>query len=131
MPGPFPDIPIVPVPAEVIVDLVLRDEVVFIVIWNAGAKSAQEVQITFKNPLLGLGGNKNLAELPVFRELTYLAPGKHFEVFVDTAISFFDNNKEKFLELQITWTDAEGKKNERTIRHNLDVYKQLPSITNK
>ncbi|MBL7791689.1 MAG: hypothetical protein JNK77_05185 [Saprospiraceae bacterium] len=131
MPGPFPDIPIVPVPAEVIVDLVLRDEVVFIVIWNAGARSAQEVQITFKNPLLGLGGNKNLAELPVFRELTYLAPGKHFEVFVDTAISFFDNNKEKFLELQITWTDAEGKKNERTIRHNLDVYKQLPSITIK
>lgn len=131
MPGPFPDIPIVPVPAEVIVDLVLRDEVVFIVIWNAGARSAQEVQIIFRKPLLGLGGNKNLAELPVFRELTYLAPGKHFEVFVDTAISFFENNKDKFLELQINWKDAEGKKNERTIRHNLEVYKQLPSIINK
>ncbi len=131
MRGPFPDIPIVAVPAEVIVDLVLRDELVFIVVWNAGARGAHEVHITFRTPLFGLGGNKNLSELPVFQELTYLAPGKYIEVFVDTAISFFENNREKFFALNITWIDTEGKRSERAIRHNLEVYKYLPSITSK
>jgi hypothetical protein len=110
---------------EVIVDVVFEDGLLFLSVANIGDRPALEVQTTFNRKLVGLGGTKDVAALPLFRRIAYLAPGKEIRTLLDSAPSWFARTRSTALTARVAYTDPEKKPYKGTMTHDLEIYRDL------
>jgi hypothetical protein len=110
---------------DVIVDFDFRDGLLFVSVRNIGARPALGVTTTFDRKLPGLGGAKDVASLPLFTGLEFLAPGKEIETLLDTAASWFARRRATKITARVAYRDPEGKQYRATIAHNLEIYREL------
>jgi len=113
---------------EVIVDFEFRQGVFFLSVRNIGARPARNVSVEFAPRFTGAGGRKEVTELPLFRELTYLAPGRRIETFLDTSESYFQRRQPTRIKLSIRFSDGEGADYHDRLEHNLEIYRELGYI---
>ena len=109
----------------VIVDFVFDRGLLSISIRNIGTLPAYDVQVDFSHKLKGRGGAVELSELPLFRDLAFLPGGKEISTFLDTSASYFQSRQPTQINLRITWKDASGETLQTTIRHNLEIYRDI------
>jgi hypothetical protein len=111
--------------ADVILDVVFRQGLLFLVLANTGERPALAVRVKLDAPLTGVGGTKRLDRLALFRKLEFLAPRKSIEVFLDRSDAFFAREEPTRLTAAITWRTPAGERRSATIVHDLEIYRDL------
>jgi hypothetical protein len=110
---------------EVIVDVVFEDGLFFLSVANIGDRPALDVQTTFNRKLVGLGGTRDVAALPLFRRIAYLAPGKEIRTLLDSAPSWFARTRSTALTARVTYRDDAKEEYRGTMTHDLEIYREL------
>ena len=114
--------------AEVILDVVFERGLLFLVVANIGDRPAVGVRVKFEQPFTGLGGERKMHTLNLFRKLEFLAPHKEIRVFLDRSASYFARGEPTTLTADVSWRTSEGRRCSQVIRHDLDVYRDLAYI---
>lgn len=114
---------------DVIVDFQCSDGLLFVALKNIGERSAYRVCTAFDQPLLGLSGQKRISEMPLFRCIEFVPPGKEFSQLIDPIGAWFRQNHPSRYTITLTYSDREGKRFRERIVHDLDVYKDLGYIS--
>jgi hypothetical protein len=114
--------------AEVILDVVFDQGLLFLVVANIGDGAAHSVRIKFDQPFSGVGGAKKMQRLALFRRLEFLAPRKSISVFLDRSGSYFARDEPTQLTAAVSWRTPEGERRSSTIHHDLEIYRDLGFI---
>lgn len=114
--------------ADVILDVEFADGLLFLVLENSGFRPAHSVRVRFAEPLRGLGGEKRIDRLRIFQRLELLGPRRRIRIFVDRAALFFARDEPTRLEARIAWRTDDGEPRDRTVRHDLDAYRDFPYL---
>lgn len=110
---------------DVILDVIFEDGLLFLTLRNIGDQPATGVTVTFHERIMGLGGDREVSALPLFRRLTFLAPGREIRAFLDSSASYFAGHQPTHIVTTITCRDAAGRPHTRRIAHDLEIYRQL------
>lgn len=113
----------------VIVDFVFDQGALFIEIENIGTRPAFEVRVDFSHKLIGIGGTVEVSALPLFSSLEFLPGGKKISAFLDTSESYFRSGQPTQITARVTYKDARDTKLTQTIRHNLEIYRNIGYTT--
>ena len=114
--------------SDVILDVEFEDGLLFLVLENIGLRPAHSVRVRFGGPLRGLGGERRIDRLRIFQRLELLGPGRRIRVFLDRAALFFARDEPTSLEVRIAWRTDDGERASRTVRHDLDAYRDFPYL---
>jgi hypothetical protein len=114
--------------ADVILDVEFEDGLLFLVLENFGFGTAHAVRVRFAEPLRGLGGERRIDRLRIFRQLELLAPRRRIRIFLDRSALFFAREEPTQLEARIAWRTDDGERRSRTVRHDLDAYRDFPYL---
>jgi hypothetical protein len=114
--------------ADVILDVEFEDGLLFLVLENIGLLPAHAVRVRFAAPLRGLGGERRIDRLRIFQRPELLAPRRRIRVFLDRAGLFFARDEPTALEVRIAWRTDDGERRSRTVRHDLDAYRDFPYL---
>ncbi len=109
----------------VIVDFVFDRGLLSISIKNIGALSAFDIQVDFSEKIRGHRGAVDISEMPLFRDLAFLPGGKEISTLVDTSASYFQCGQPTQITVSISWRDRSGESFQTTIRHNLEIYRDI------
>ena len=113
---------------EVILDVVFDRGLLFLVVSNLGDRPAHRVRVKFAERFSGLGGERRIDRLALFRKLEFLAPQKSIEVFLDRSASYFAREEPASLTASISWRTPEGERLTSTVHHDLEIYRDLGYI---
>jgi len=113
--------------ANVILDFVFDDGLLFVSLANVGDGPAFDVRVEFSEPIHGAEGAE-IGGLALFRRLTFLAPGRSVTAFVDSTAAYFGRGEPEKVTASIRWTEPEREACSAAIRHDLGVYRDLPFI---
>ena len=113
---------------EVIVDFIFEEGLFFISIRNIGDRPVFEVAVKFNKKIFGVEGKKEVSALPLFKNIEFLAPQKEIVTFLDTSVSYFGRKQPTRLSVKISYRDSDGIKHVTTIRHDLEIYKEIGYI---
>lgn len=114
---------------NVVVDLILKEDLVFLVIKNhSPVFPALNVRFDFRPGILGLGGTKKIHSLQVFSNIPFLSPNREIEVFVDHLPAFLANFTGQFLDIQVMYQSEQNRNYRRFIRHNIHMLRDLPIV---
>jgi hypothetical protein len=112
----------------VIFDVEFEDGLLFLVLENFGFRPAHSVRVRFAEPLLGLGGERRIDRLSIFRRLELLGPRRRIRIFLDRAALLFAREEQTRLEVRITWRTDDGGRGSRTVHHDLAAYRDFPYL---
>jgi hypothetical protein len=113
--------------AIVILDFVFDDGLLFVSLANIGDAPATDIAVEFDQPVRTADGGE-LGAMPLFRRLTFLAPGKDIMAFVDSSAAYFGRGEPEKIAASIRWSDPDGEARSAVIRHDLGVYRDLPFV---
>ncbi len=113
---------------EVLVEFLFDQGALFISVRNIGARPATRVAVKFDKIIIGLGGTKEISALPLFSNIEFLGPGREIMTLVDSSGSYFRRKQPTTLSVQISYLDLEKQKYETTIKHDLEIYRELSYI---
>ena len=111
---------------DVILDVDCEQGLLFLVLSNIGDDLACQVSVRFSHKLLGLAGDRVVSDAAIFRNLSYLPPGKSIRVFLDAAPLLFGRQKENSFRAHVQYRNRSGNEYTETFAHDLDVYRDLP-----
>ena len=114
--------------ADVILDVEFEDGLLFLVLENIGFRPAHSVRVRFGGPLRGLGGQKRIDRLRIFRRLELLPPGRRIRIFLDRSALFFAREEPTEIEARVAWRTDDGSSRSRIVRHDLDAYRDFPYL---
>lgn len=113
--------------SNLIVDFVFEDGLLFVSLENIGDRPAEDVTVQFEPPVRRAEGG-DLGEMALFRRLAFLAPRKRIVAFVDSATAYFGRGEPSAVAVSIRWKDQDGETRSARIRHDLEVYRDLPHL---
>jgi len=110
---------------DVVLEFLFNRGVLFIAVRNIGARPATKVSVKFNKKIVGLGGTKEISALPLFKKIEFLGPAREIVTMLDTTGSYFQRKQPTKLTAQISYQDPERRKYETTIKHDLEIYRDL------
>ena len=113
---------------DVIVDFLFEDGMLFVAVQNIGSEPAQQVHVAFDPPFKGLGGTASMAELPLFRNIEFLAPARSIRTLLDSSAAYFARREPERITASISYSDRSGHKFSCTILHDLAIYRDITFI---
>jgi hypothetical protein len=113
---------------DVILDFIFDDGLLFISINNIGDKPAYKVSVEFDCKIYGLGGTKEVSNLPLFRNIEFLAPHKQIITFLDHSNSYFSVKGPTKISARIVFLDSAERKHVVNIKHDLEIYREIGFI---
>jgi hypothetical protein len=114
--------------ADVILDVELERGLLFLVLENLGKLPAHNVRVRFDQPLHGLGGDRRIDRLQIFRRLEFIGPRRRIRVFLDRAALFYGREEPTELAVTVTWRTDQNERRRRTIRHDLAAFRDFPYL---
>lgn len=113
---------------DVIVDFIFEEGMLFIAVTNIGATPAQRVQVEFNPSFKGLGGSTSIPELPLFRNIEFLAPSRSIRTLLDSSTAFFARGEPERIAVTVSYCDRDGREFRATIHHDLSIYRDITFI---
>jgi hypothetical protein len=113
---------------DVIVDFLFEDGMFFIAVQNIGLHPAQRVHVAFDPPFKGLGGTASVSELPLFRNIEFLAPSRAIRTFLDSSAAYFARREPEQVSATVSYSDRSGHKFSCTIIHDLAIYRDIAFV---
>ena len=86
------------------------------------------MRVRFGEPLTGLGGERRIDRLQLFRRLEFLGPRRRIRVFLDRSALFFARDEPTPLSVTVAWRTDRGERRSREIRHDLAAYRDFPYL---
>jgi hypothetical protein len=114
-----------PQPLDVLLDVVFERGLLFLELRNLGREPALEVNCAFDPPLRGLGGTRDVSELPLFRHVTVLAPGREIRTLLDTSAAWFARGEPTSVSVTVSWSTPAGERRSAELVHDLSIYRDL------
>lgn len=108
-----------------VLDVELEDGALWLVLANDSQWPAFDVTAEFEAPLLGVGGEVDVADLEVFGGLPLLRPGRELRVFVDVALRFFAREEPTSIRARVSWESRQGERFAQEFHHDLAVWKDF------
>ena len=112
---------------HVVLDTALDDGLLWLIVENVGDESAHRISVRFSRKLMGLGGDVEVSDLPLFNDLGFLAPGKHHRIVLDRADLFLTGRRTHVFTAVVSFEDDRGRPHTTKARHNLAIYKEYPT----
>jgi hypothetical protein len=75
--------------------------------------------------MLGLGGTQDTAELPLFKDLPFLAPGRRIQTLLDESQAYFRRGEPTRLQALVKYRDEARQSYQIGIEFNLEIYRDL------
>ena len=116
---------------DVIVDFVFEDGLFFLAVTNIGPDPAERVHISFDPSFKGLGGGVSIPDLPLFRNIEFLAPGRSIRTLLDSAAAYFARREPERITVNLSFADRAGRNYKSAIRHDLSIYRDLAFVPKK
>ena len=113
---------------DVIVDFVFEDGMLFVAVQNIGSQPALRVHVAFDPPFKGIGGTASIPELPLFRNIEFLAPSRSICTLLDSTAAYFARKEPEQITATTSYSDRSGQKFSCTIRHDLAIYRDIAFI---
>ena len=110
---------------DVIVDFIFERGLLFIALINIGKAPAYNITVEFSREIQGIEGSKLISQMPLFRRLEFMPPGKKIVTFIDSSASYFQHEQPLDIETIVTFRDHRGRRFLNRIKHNLDVYRNI------
>lgn len=118
-----------PSKADVFVDVLFEDGLLYLVLSNNGEQAAENVRVEFDKPLLGID-SVDMSQLGVFKHLEYLAPGKNIAVLLDRAPAFYARRQRSRIKLKVVWRVGRTSFGS-TMNHDMRAYADIPYIVHQ
>ena len=109
----------------VIVDFQFEVGLLYIALQNIGELPAYGVSVKFNRKLIGLGGDKLISNLPLFKNIPFFAPQKTIRTLFDSSAAYFDRGDSTIVKLTIEYTDGKKKSYRDKITHDLNIYRKI------
>lgn len=116
---------------DVIVDFVFEDGLFFLAVTNIGPEPAERVHVAFDPPFKGLGGSVAIADLPLFRNIEFLAPARSIRTLLDSAAAYFGRQEPERVTVNISFVDRAGRNYKSAICHDLSIYREITFVPKK
>ena len=113
---------------DVIVDFLFEDGMLFVAVQNIGSEPALRVHVAFEPLFKGLGGTAAIAELPLFRNIEFLAPSRSIRTLLDSSAAYFARHEPERITATISYSDRSGQKFSSTILHDLAIYRDIAFV---
>ena len=110
---------------EVIIDFAVEEGLLTVGLRNVGCTSAYRVRTVFDKPFSGLGGEKSISRLRLFRGLDFMPPQKEYRQFIDRLQAYAKRKEPMRIKATISYRDRDGNRYEETISHDLRVFLEL------
>ena len=110
---------------EVIIDFVVEDGLLTVALKNVGNASAYRVRTIFDKPFCGLGGEKPISSMRLFRSLHFLPPQKEYRQFVDHLQHYAKRREPLRIKATVSYRDRDGNRYEETMLHDLRIFLEL------
>ena len=110
---------------EVILEFLFDKGLLSVSVRNIGTRAAMKVAVTFDRKFTGLGGSKVISSLPHFRNIEFLGPSREIVTLLDTSESYFKRKQPTKIAAHVSYRDADQRKYETTIDHDLAIYREL------
>src|SRR5262249_41621609 len=114
---------------DVIVDFVFEDGMLFVAVQNIGSQPAQRVQVAFDPPFKGLGGEVSIPELPLFRNIEFLAPSRCIRTLLDSSSAYFSRKEPAQITATVSYSDRSGHEFACTMLHDLAIYRDIAFVS--
>jgi hypothetical protein len=114
--------------ADVILDVIFEEGLLFLAVRNIGARPVFRVSVAFDRPLIGLGGTCEVSALPVFANIEILAPGREIRTLLDSSASYFGRLQPDRIAAHIGYRDERGRRHTAIVRHDLGIYRDLAYV---
>ncbi len=121
---PLPTQPL-PHRPEVIIDFAVEDGLLSVALKNVGSTSAYRVRTTFDKPFHGLGGDKPISTLRLFRELAFMPPQKEYRQFIDHLHAYAKRKEPLAINATVSYRDRDGNRYQESIAHDLRIFLEL------
>ena len=86
------------------------------------------MRVEFSHKLTGAGGTV-VSDLPLFNALAFLTGEKKIITLLDSNESYFFSKQPTQITTRVSYKDAGGVDEMQTIRHNLEIYRDLAYTT--
>lgn len=113
---------------DVIIDFIFENGLLYISIENIGDMPAYRVSIKFNNRIIGVEGTKEISSMPLFQNIEFLAPARQIRTFLDTSAFYFHSDNPTIIISNISFFNYYGIKKNKTIKHNLEIYREIGYI---
>jgi hypothetical protein len=113
---------------DVIVDFLFEDGMLFIAVQNIGTQPALRVHVAFDPPFKGLGGTASIPQLPLFRNIEFLAPSRSICTLLDSSVAYFARQEPERITATASYSDRSGHEFSCTILHDLAIYRDIAFI---
>jgi hypothetical protein len=114
---------------DVIIDFLFEDGLLFVAIQNIGSQPAQRVHVAFDPPFKGLGGTVPIPEMPLFRNIEFLAPARSIRTLLDSSAAYFARHEPEQITATVSYCDRAGQNFSCTIVHDLAIYRDITFVT--
>ena len=110
---------------EVILDFDVHKGMLNVYLKNIGDGSAYRVRTVFDRPFYGLGGDKCISRMRLFREVPFIPPGKEFCQFIDMLGRYAKRKEPMQLKATVSYRDRDGHRYQDAMAHDLMIYLDL------
>ena len=114
---------------EVILEFLFDRGMLSVSVRNIGTRAAMRVAVSFDRQFTGLGGAKEISSLPLFKNVEFLGPAREIATLIDTSASYFARKQPTTIAARVSYFDADDRKYEATIHHDLEIYRELSWIS--
>lgn len=115
---------------DVILDILYDSGLLYISVQNIGDQPAHHVRITFDQPIPGID-EQPVNDLNLFHHLEFLPPGKALHTFLNRADLYFQAEAPARFVVTVDFRDAQEKKFQNKIKHDLTIYEDKQIVTAK
>ena len=110
---------------DVILEILFERGCFIISVNNIGNKPAVGVSVKFDKKIVGLDGRKEISALPLFKNIEFLGPRREIVTLLDASYSYFRRKQPTKISAQVSYSDCEDNKYKVTIKHDLEIYRDL------
>ena len=114
---------------EVILEFLFDRGMLSVSVRNIGVRAAMKVAISFDRSFTGLGGAREISSLPLFKNVEFLGPAREIVTLLDTSASYFKRKQPTTIAARVSYLDADDRKYEATIHHDLEIYRELSWVS--
>lgn len=114
---------------EVILEILFERGLLHVSVNNIGERPALNVSVKFNKKILGLNGTKDISALALFSNIEFLGPRREIVALIDHSSSYFKRKQPTKISASIAYRDLEGRNYEATIKHDLEIYRELAFVT--
>src|SRR6266702_5125427 len=110
---------------EVIVDFAVDEGLLTVALKNVGSTSAYRVRTVFNKPFCGLGGEKSISGMRLFRQVDFMPPEKEYRQFIDRLQAYAKRREPMRIKATVSYRDRDGNQYEETMSHDLRIFLEL------